>query len=109
MSQAEIREAIAQQEEHIARQRAVRERRCPTCAAAPGTSCYAGASRVAPHASRIAALSVRTCRYCGCTDDHACEGGCWWIAAEVCSSCAGRHVDAIITAPAHVTSEPPHA
>jgi len=21
----------------------------------------------------------RVCRDCGCTDDHACPGGCWWI------------------------------
>jgi hypothetical protein len=23
------------------------------------------------------------CRECGCTDDHACEGGCSWVAAEL--------------------------
>lgn len=32
-------------------------------------------------------VSLRKCRYCGCTDDRACEGGCWWIADDVCSSC----------------------
>lgn len=30
---------------------------------------------------------VRTCRGCGCTDDRACEGGCYWVSDEVCSSC----------------------
>lgn len=32
-------------------------------------------------------VSLRKCRYCGCTDDRACDGGCWWIADDVCSSC----------------------
>lgn len=31
----------------------------------------------------------RRCRVCGCTDDHACEGGCWWVAEDLCSACAG--------------------
>lgn len=29
----------------------------------------------------------RRCSKCGCTDDHACPGGCWWIGAELCSQC----------------------
>ena len=33
--------------------------------------------------------SVRRCRVCGCTDDRACEGGCYWIEADLCSRCAG--------------------
>lgn len=33
---------------------------------------------------------IRACRVCGCTDDRACLGGCWWINDEddLCSSCA---------------------
>ncbi|MFF8188854.1 hypothetical protein ACF044_16495 [Microbacterium sp. NPDC016588] len=35
---------------------------------------------------------VRTCHVCGCTDERACFGGCWWAndegAADLCSSCA---------------------
>lgn len=31
---------------------------------------------------------VRRCRECGCTDGRACEGGCWWVLPDVCSSCA---------------------
>lgn len=31
----------------------------------------------------------QTCRICGCTDDHACEGGCWWVEPGLCSRCAG--------------------
>ncbi|MHB1681619.1 MAG: hypothetical protein ACYCYO_02145 [Bacilli bacterium] len=29
----------------------------------------------------------RTCLVCGCTDDHACEGGCFWVAHDLCSAC----------------------
>jgi hypothetical protein len=30
-----------------------------------------------------------TCRICGCTDDEACEGGCFWLdsTATLCSQC----------------------
>jgi len=31
---------------------------------------------------------VRRCRVCGCTDDHACPGGCFWVAPDLCSRCA---------------------
>jgi hypothetical protein len=31
----------------------------------------------------------RRCRVCGCTDDRACPGGCWWVDADLCSACAG--------------------
>lgn len=34
--------------------------------------------------------TVRTCRVCGCTDDHACPGGCWWIDEDLCSECVGK-------------------
>jgi hypothetical protein len=27
------------------------------------------------------------CKYCGCTDGHACTGGCSWVLPDVCSSC----------------------
>jgi hypothetical protein len=31
------------------------------------------------------------CRGCGCTEDHACAGGCHWTPGEedLCSRCAG--------------------
>jgi hypothetical protein len=32
-------------------------------------------------------IEVRRCRVCGCTDDRACEGGCSWIEADLCSAC----------------------
>lgn len=27
------------------------------------------------------------CRVCGCTDDDACDGGCWWHEPGLCSAC----------------------
>ncbi len=30
---------------------------------------------------------VRRCRECGCTDKFACEGGCSWVAPDLCSAC----------------------
>jgi hypothetical protein len=30
----------------------------------------------------------RTCSVCGCTPDHACPGGCYWVAEDLCSACA---------------------
>lgn len=32
-------------------------------------------------------LDVRRCRVCGCTDAEACDGGCEWVAADLCSEC----------------------
>lgn len=29
-----------------------------------------------------------TCRGCGCTDELACPGGCFWIEPGLCSACA---------------------
>lgn len=27
------------------------------------------------------------CRVCGCTDDAACAGGCYWVEPDLCSAC----------------------
>jgi hypothetical protein len=29
-----------------------------------------------------------SCRICGCTEENACEGGCSWVEADLCSACA---------------------
>jgi hypothetical protein len=29
----------------------------------------------------------RTCRICGCWEHAACEGGCGWVADDLCSAC----------------------
>ncbi|BDP44889.1 hypothetical protein DAETH_48580 (plasmid) [Deinococcus aetherius] len=31
---------------------------------------------------------VQACRVCGCSNTWACEGGCWWVRPDLCSSCA---------------------
>ncbi len=34
-------------------------------------------------------IKPRSCRVCGCTQDNACPGGCYWIAEDLCSMCGG--------------------
>jgi hypothetical protein len=29
----------------------------------------------------------RACRVCGCTENHACPGGCYWVDVDLCSAC----------------------
>ena len=36
-------------------------------------------------------VKKRSCRVCGCTDDHACDPPCYWVAWNLCSGCAGKH------------------
>lgn len=49
------------------------------------------------HAALLAAASpgVRRCRVCGCTDDRACPGGCWWAGPDLCTACDPPEVAAI--------------
>jgi hypothetical protein len=35
------------------------------------------------------------CRVCGCTDDNACEGGCYWVEYDLCSKCAANKCEEI--------------
>lgn len=30
---------------------------------------------------------VQACRVCGCTNDNACPGGCYWVEEDLCSAC----------------------
>lgn len=32
----------------------------------------------------------QACRVCGCTDDQACEGGCYWVSYDLCSACVSK-------------------
>lgn len=32
-------------------------------------------------------MTDRVCRACGCTDETACAGGCYWVAEDLCSQC----------------------
>jgi hypothetical protein len=45
-------------------------------------------------------MEEQTCRYCGCTDRRACEGGCYWVNPGYCSACADRHMDQLVEAAA---------
>ncbi|QAT44140.1 hypothetical protein EQM06_09660 [Aminipila luticellarii] len=38
---------------------------------------------------KLEGLKNRKCRVCGCTQDHACPGGCYWVEDDLCSKCAG--------------------
>ena len=35
-------------------------------------------------------LDIRQCRACGCTGGFACDNGCSWVEADLCSACAGE-------------------
>jgi len=35
-------------------------------------------------------IDIRTCKECGCTDIHACPGGCHWVTDDLCSNCVYR-------------------
>lgn len=41
-----------------------------------------------PDGPDLAALGIRACRTCGCTQESPCAGGCWWVAPDLCSNCA---------------------
>lgn len=47
-----------------------------------------------------AAEAVRTCRVCGCTDLRACEGGCGWAEADLCTRCAEKALPVAAEEPA---------
>lgn len=38
-------------------------------------------------------LEEPTCRVCGCTEDNACPGGCYWVEPDLCSQCVGKEKD----------------
>ena len=35
----------------------------------------------------VSCLDAPRCRVCGCTDDNACPGGCYWVEEDLCSEC----------------------
>jgi hypothetical protein len=47
-------------------------------------------ARLAPQREIDVAAGGSACRVCGCTDNDACEEGCYWVEADLCSSCAGE-------------------
>ena len=36
---------------------------------------------------RLPKRKKQRCRICGCTQDNACEGGCYWVEEDLCSQC----------------------
>lgn len=42
------------------------------------------------YADREPLFDERRCRVCGCTDDNACPGGCYWVEDDLCSTCADK-------------------
>lgn len=38
--------------------------------------------------ARYEEATVRRCRICGCTEEHGCEYGCYWVEPDLCSACA---------------------
>lgn len=38
--------------------------------------------------SNMARATGDACRRCGCTDEEACAGGCFWVEPGLCSACA---------------------
>ena len=59
---------------------------------------YCASLRPAVQKASPARTKDRTCVYCGCTDSHACDGGCFWIVTfqygnvGVCSHCIAPHL-----------------
>lgn len=37
---------------------------------------------------RIMPTNERRCAECGCVEERACEGGCYWVSPTLCSGCA---------------------
>lgn len=33
------------------------------------------------------------CKKCGCTNERACPGGCYWVKPDLCSTCASGRDD----------------
>ena len=66
------------------------EERPGTAREAPGTKRDGTAQPAAQRPSALpGSLAGGVCRGCGCTDDRACPGGCWWVEPDLCSSCKG--------------------
>lgn len=32
----------------------------------------------------------RMCRVCGCTQENPCDGGCYWVEEDLCSTCKAK-------------------
>lgn len=52
----------------------------------------------ATHQINVSITQLHVCRACGCTDDEACFGGCWWVTpeADICSACAPEEAATVV-------------
>lgn len=48
--------------------------------------------RLPPALPDLNPFGVAQCRRCGCTERHACPGGCAWATPDLCTRCAARLV-----------------
>lgn len=46
--------------------------------------------RLTKHDEDEPLFDEQKCRVCGCTDDYACPGGCYWVEPDLCSKCAEK-------------------
>lgn len=37
--------------------------------------------------------TAQKCRVCGCTQERACPGGCYWVESDLCSSCVQDQIE----------------
>ena len=65
---------------------------CPVCGGDPNQVLVEGVVEVGSGGAPALAEgeTAQRCRVCGCTDEHACEGGCSWVEPGLCSRCVGR-------------------
>ena len=47
-----------------------------------------GEDTVLPPRPDLRPLGIAQCRVCGCTDEMACDEGCYWVEPDLCSTCA---------------------
>jgi ParB family chromosome partitioning protein len=64
-------------------------------AAEKGKKAKSRAAKPTPLAKAAARTKRGTCRVCGCTDDHACPNGCFWLdqSETLCSTCGTVDAD----------------
>ncbi len=47
------------------------------------------------HVDSSPLFDVQKCAVCGCTDDCACPGGCYWVADNLCSRCSDAPIEVL--------------
>ena len=55
--------------------------------APPGLTEYLNRNRRRFARAAIAQNVAGECRLCGCTEERACTGGCFWVEPDLCNRC----------------------